>query len=299
MTTLSAPMRTHTSLSLLWRSLVAGVGYFVFTAVGGMAGQWTGVPAPTIVAQMDPRQTLAGIFVAGVVMGLTLGPLTTRLAVPFWGRAAALFLLLYGVGTILSVVEALFFTNYITAAQLFDVSNLVAPLLMAGLLAWLFPPAAPIERCGDRFMATWRQRAWYSWLWRIALAGLLYVPTYLAFGMSVAPIVTPYYQDPALGLGLVIPGFDVMLPLEVLRGVGFVLAALPLVMLLRGPRWVVAGWIGLAIAVVGGWAPMLVADFMPPVLRITHGLEITADSFVQGLTIAWLLGVGPWRSHAQ
>jgi hypothetical protein len=31
------------------------------------------------------------------------------------------------------------------------------------------------------------------------------------------------------------------------------------------------------------------------VLRVVHGLEITADSFVHGMLIAWLLGVSTGR----
>lgn len=298
MTTLSEPVWSIAPLGWLWRSLVAGAGYAVFTMIGGMLGQMLGIPVPNIAAPLDQTQLMIGLLVSGLVIGLTLGPLTVRLGVPFWGRTGVLFLLLFVVGTFLSVVEALFFTTYITTAQLFDGSSLVAPLLMAALLAWLYRPAPPVQSFGARWMETWRQRAWLSWTWRIILAGLLYVPTYLAFGMAVAPIVVPYYTDSVLASGLAIPGFGVMLPLEALRGIGFVLAVLPLVMLLRVSRWALAGWIGLAIAVMGSWVAMLQGTFMSPVLRITHGLEITGDAFVQGLTIAWLLGIGRWRSGA-
>jgi hypothetical protein len=34
---------------------------------------------------------------------------------------------------------------------------------------------------------------------------------------------------------------------------------------------------------------MLQAVFWTPVLRLAHGLEITADAFVQGLILTWLL----------
>ncbi len=68
----------------------------------------------------------------------------------------------------------------------------------------------------------------------------------------------------------------------------------PLVVL-RGGVWSRALWVGLTIAVVGSWVPMLLAPGWPLVLRMAHGLEITADGFVQGFVLTWLLAtVDQW-----
>ena len=78
-------------------------------------------------------------------------------------------------------------------------------------------------------------------------------------------------------------------PLEVFRGLLYVLVLFPLVAVLRGSRWSVAFWIVLTLAVLGSWQPMLQAGWWPLTVRLTHGLEITADSIVHGLIIVWLL----------
>jgi hypothetical protein len=40
--------------------------------------------------------------------------------------------------------------------------------------------------------------------------------------------------------------------------------------------------------IVGFWVPMLMAPGWPLVLRMAHGLEITADGLVQGFVLTWL-----------
>ena len=131
------------------------------------------------------------------------------------------------------------------------------------------------------------QREWTPWTWRFLLAGFLYMPTYLLFGLVVSPVVVPYYGE--LGLQLVIPGFGVMLPLAVFRGLLFVLTLFPLIAVLRGSRRSVAFWVILTLVVLAAWQPLLLAVWWPVPLRLAHGLEITADSIVHGLIIVGLL----------
>jgi hypothetical protein len=170
------------------------------------------------------------------------------------------------------------------------VVSAVGHATLAVLLAVLFRPSGTERRLGPAIRAALAQRSWISWTWRFLLAGFLYLPTYLLFGMIVSPFVVPYYNNPELGLGLVIPGVEVIVSLEVVRGLLFALTVFPLVALLGGSRRSLALWIGLTIAVLGAWAPMIEIAWWPPALRLAHGLEISGDSLVQGLTIAWLLG---------
>jgi hypothetical protein len=107
--------------------------------------------------------------------------------------------------------------------------------------------------------------------------------------MIVAPFVLPYYNNPDLGLNLLVPGFGVILPLEIGRGLLYALTLFPLIAVLHGGVGSKAFWVGLTIAVLGSWVPMLQAPGWPLVLRMAHGLEITADAFVQGFVLNWLL----------
>jgi len=141
-----------------------------------------------------------------------------------------------------------------------------------------------------RLRETLAQRTGVSWAWRFGLAALSYLPIYFTFRMIVAPFVLPYYNNPDLGLNLVVPGFGVILPLEIGRGVLYALTLFPLIAVLRGGVWSRAFWIGLTIAVLGSWGPSLQASNWPLVLRMAHGLESTADAFMQGIVLTWLLG---------
>jgi len=78
-------------------------------------------------------------------------------------------------------------------------------------------------------------------------------------------------------------------PLEVFRGLLYVLTLFPLIAVLSAGRRSVAVSVILTLAVLASWAPMLLVVWWPVTLRLAHGLEITADSIVHGLIIVWLL----------
>jgi hypothetical protein len=188
------------------------------------------------------------------------------------------------------LVEALYFTT-IPLAQLASSFAILAfgQAGLAVLLTLLFLPQQKGPGLLTRLRETLEQRTGLSWALRFGLAVLSYLPIYFAFGMIVAPFVLPYYNNPDLGLNLVVPGFGVILPLEIGRGLLYALTMFPLISVLRGGIWSKTFWIGLTIAVLGCWVPMLQAPGWPLVLRMAHGLEITADAFVQGVVLTWLL----------
>jgi hypothetical protein len=279
---------TRRALGLLWRSLVVGLGYTVAIMIGGMITQVLGLPAPSLPAGVDPTQMLLIMALSGVLVGLTLGPLAKRLTLPMLHRFGVLFLLLFVLNNLINTIEALFFTTMPIVEQITGlVDSGVGHVGLALLLAVLFRPPSVERGFLTALRETLSQRRWISWTWRILVAGVLYVPIYLFFGMLIAPIVTPYYVE--MDMGLRVPGFEVMLPLEAFRGLLYVLTLFPLVAVLRGSRWSLAFWIVLTLCVLGSWQPMLSVAWWPVILRVTHGLEITADSVVHGLVIALLL----------
>ena len=283
---------TRNALGILWRSLVVGLGYTLATMMGGMVAQAVGLPIPAMASRMDPTQALLTTFLAGVVIGLTLGPLSTRLPIPTAQRAGLLFVVIFMLNSLISVIEALFFTTVPAAEYRYTlVTSAIGHAGLAVLLALLFRPASVEWGLLAALRETLSQRQWTSWAWRFGLAGVLYVPTYFFFGMLIYPLVRPYYEDPTLGLSLAVPGFEVILPLEVGRGLLFVLTVFPLIAVLRRSRRSLAFWLGMTIAVLGAVTPMLQAGWFPLTMRVVHGLEITADSIVHALIIARLLGI--------
>ncbi len=277
---------------IIGRSLLVGLGYIVGTVVGLMLAGALGLEQPTLPSTMEPTMVMVMTFISGLIFGLALGALSRRLPLPTLHRSAVMFLLLFVVHRFVNLVEGAFFTTAGTSGLGFTLLNVAVSSLVAGsLIAVLFPPGRVEEGLLAALRRYFAQRRWTAWAWRLPLAAVLYLPIYFIMGMIVSPIVTPYYTDPALGLGLVAPGLEVILPLEIVRGAIFVVGLVPVIAPWRGTRASLALWLGLTIVVLGAVAPMLEAYFLPLTLRLVHGTEIAIDSLLQGLVYAWLLWV--------
>ncbi len=292
------PQKAISPIGAFWRALLVGVAYSIALMVGDMLTSMLGLASLPVADNLNPGLLLFTSYAAGVLIALALGPLAIRLNVPLWSRILVLASVTFVIGGLINLIEALYFTTmFETGIASLLLVTAVGYLGLAASLAYLFPPQLPVRRMREVARETWRQRSALSWLGRLVVAALAYVPIYLGIGMLIAPIVTPYYTDPSLGLGLRIPGFDVILPLEVFRGLLMVLALFPLVYLWRGTRLGLAFALGWTVAILGGIVPMLTNPTFPPVLRITHGIEITVDSFLLGLALAGRRGSGPWRER--
>lgn len=283
-------------LGHLWRSLVAGLGYALTTVLGGALAERLDLPPAEMAAGMDPTGALLGILVSGIVIALALGALGRRLPIPVLGRAGVLFLLLLAVN-VLNLLEGLFFTTVVTGGYAnIVVTTAAGSAGLAVLLALLYPPPAEERTLVSSAAGVLRRRSGWAWLWRIVVAGALFAALYLAVGALIAPLVRPFYDDSSLHLA--VPDlWRTIVPLQLVRGLLFTLTVLPLVWTLRGSRWALAFWVGLALALLIGWAPMIQASFLPPLQRLIHGLEITVDSALYGLAVAWLLGIPADESH--
>src|SRR6516165_1948626 len=96
---------------LLGRSLIVGLGFAFALMIGGMTMNILGVPLPSLGRQPRPFQSLVSSLVAGVLMGLTLGPLSSRLNLPLLGRACLWFFLLFVLSSLINLIEAVYFTT--------------------------------------------------------------------------------------------------------------------------------------------------------------------------------------------
>jgi hypothetical protein len=151
--------------------------------------------------------------------------------------------------------------------------------LCAGLCYWF--------RTADRPRLLPRHAA-VGWIWRVALAVLAFPVIHFVFGMMVGPFVAPYYNGGG-PLGLVIPPPGVILRTLVIRSAIFLIGSLPAVILWTGSRRGLIGALGLAhAALVGLYGMAQVGSLFPPILRILHGIEITADSFAYAAVLVWL-----------
>jgi hypothetical protein len=174
---------------------------------------------------MDPTAMFALRPISGVLLGLVSAPIALRLDVPTHEWLGILFLLLFGLNTLVNVIEGLFFTTWLGQAAAGTLVAVVpGNLATAWLLAVLFTPESVRRTLFSAAHDLFRQRQSLAWLARFVAAGLAFVPIYYAFGRLIYPLVQSYYEDPAVALGLRVPSLEEILMLQVGRGLLFVCA---------------------------------------------------------------------------
>lgn len=244
------------------------------------------------IAPLDntPMQTqLLAQLVAGALLVLGLYPLARRLAAPFAVRAVAIggFLLLaLGLN---GLMEVRIFSHMLDGggATAMIVFYAVEALFIGASLGFFFGEAHEPAGLPHRGWAAWAGRGIVAWL------GWPFI--YLFFGMCVAPIVVPYYTAGILGLH--IPPMGTIFGVQLVRSLVFLGASLPFLALWKGSRRGLWLALGLAHAFTVGIYGLAGATFLPWVLRITHSVEITADSFAYaGLLVLLLTAPAAVRS---
>ena len=165
---------------------------------------------------------------------------------------------------LIAAPETALFTTMSLAFQIFILfQQLILNLVLAISIGYLFTPTLIYARLVTEVKSYFSQRSGKDWLWRFVLAALLYFPIYYFFGWVFSPITVPYYNRPELGLGLVIPSFEVWIPVEIGRGLIYALTMVPLLAVLRMPRWRLGLWMGLILAIVGAVVPQLINASWP------------------------------------
>ena len=229
-------------------------------------------------------------FIAGISLAVVLGLLFTKLPFRRATRVGVAWLALFAVQEFSNLVEGYFFTTYIQTVYLFfaaTFNSMLVTLIEALLVGFLFVPEEADRSFVEEFRAYTRRRPWTSWILRFAASSVVYFPIYFLFGALISPFVLPYYESSVIGLR--IPSFSVMVPLELIRGLLYVLALMPVIALLRVERKYVFAGVASLLYIAGAFAPFLSGPGLPIQLRVFHGVEILADSLVYGAALAYLL----------
>ena len=129
------------------------------------------------------------------------------------------------------------------------------------------------------------RRSRRDWIIRIVVAAPIFFLIYFAFGMAVSPFVYQYYQDPSLGLK--IPSFAVMIPVELIRGLIFTLALIPLIIAVGTGKPYVFIATSMMLFIPGSLVPLIESP-LPMQIIPFHLVELLADSLVFGLALTWL-----------
>ena len=216
---------------------------------------------------------LASNALTAAVLAWIHGRLTGRAAM----RAAVLWGIWGGVQA-LSLVETLLFDVRIPPAHLpwLFLYSLAVSAAFAAFLAFAFRPAG-----AERPLPS--GAAWPAW-WRIVLAVVTYVVLYFAAGTIVWPYIRAFYEASPM------PPFRLVFAVQFARGLA--LSAIVLLVMRRVTASPVAAVIaaGAALGIVGGVAPLLIANpYLPDAVRYAHMAEVGVSNIVFGLTAGWLL----------
>lgn len=277
-------------LSLFVKGILAGVVYVLGSMLTGML--FAALHIPTVHFEppgTDPRIGARLFMLVSPLLGLALLPLARHTAGSRVLRGLALFFLMFisfGVSMVLEV--KIFLTVYAHGGALAAVFSALPPTLLIGLtLSFLLSQEQPEISAWEKIRAFFAARSPFSWAARFGLAILAFAVAYFAFGMIVAPFVVPFYRAGVLNLTL--PPVSVILPVLFVRSTFFLLACLPFLILWTRSRISLILSLGLAHWFLNGLMGMLLVFFWPPVMRIAHGLETGADSFVYAAALVFLL----------
>ena len=263
--------------------------FICFAVAGGIVGQ----PRDS----SEPAATALTLLAVCFLEVAVLTYLIIRSRWTGWRLAAAVFVVFYGVTTIMSQMESAVFLTRLPP-------GMVPRLFLMGAMI-----AAPFSIAAVLILGKWKrngagvQRSTRpdmppgEWAWKLAVIALAYLVLYFTFGYFIAwrnPAVLEYYQGVDEGSFLTHMAADVrnkpwLIPFQIVRAICWVVLAMIVIRMLRR-RWLeTALMIGLLFSVVMNARLLLPNPYMPEPVRMAHLVETASSNLIFGLLIGWLL----------
>ena len=249
-------------------------------------------------AAVNAGQALAAICVVALVDTAILFAVIRTSRLSGWRLMLLLGLLIYGVKTFTSGIEAWYFMTNITPAILPGLFAMTVPLvvLLPPFAVWVCGKMSPDSAASE---PAWQlpARSPVDFALRVAVLGALVYPAlFFSFGYFVAwqfPQVRAFYGDSGtqnfIQQMAVIFSNPLTYPFEVMRGVLWVLFALPVLATTRGRWWVGALLVALAFALIQNDVHLIPNPLMPPMVRLAHFVETASSNFIWAWAIGFLL----------
>jgi hypothetical protein len=272
----------------LWKLPLCGVAFLIGLVLSGAVLPLLALESPAIPEGTDPNTILLWFLLGSLILAFALSFVSRGLRGGFLARWLTMGILAWTIGAVGMVLEAYFFmtTGAVSSAgsALFTVLNFLLPsFALAAMVALLFRPG---DR-GEVFVANvgsfFRARTIQEWSWRVLAVIVAFPVIYITFGELVLPLVGEYYVQGAYELAL--PSWSQIIPLQLARSVLFLLVCLPVLAMWRGSRRSLVLSLGFATSILVGFMSVITSYWFPWQMRLFHGLEILADSFVY----AWVL----------
>ena len=269
------PKDKSSTFNWLWKPPAIAALYFVGLLTAGALVNALGLPFPEV-----PGQTWVPIlgYLTAVTLSVGIALLASGLAGTPFKRGWILFLFFYLAFVINNQIEAVVYTT--NAEPLTMLLFFVLPCSLAAASAvFLIRPTED----GNVLPTVFADRPITKWWWRVVLAWIAFPIIYHFFGALIYPLVADAYTGPDFGLRL--PGPLTVVGAVSLRSLLFLVGAIPILMSWRGSRRSLVLSLTVALSAMVGVAGMFESTWMPLRMKLVHGPEIIADSFVH----AWVL----------
>jgi hypothetical protein len=275
-------MKTIKSIGM---AVLGGLAFYVGIIVGSIVSPMLGLPLPPMPPGVDTNQLAVYTLLTCIILAGALGFVSVRLSGGFLNRWLVLAFLTWIVYGVNNYLEAAIFTTMTGPAVI--VMYLFASIFCVAVIAAFFRP----EEQGESFLARTKSffagRTVTEWAWRFLLSFLAFPVAYILFGLLVKPFTYEFYAQQQMGL--IAPGWGQILPVLALRSLLFLMAILPVLITWKNSRTGLFVTLGFMLFLLVGGMVMLQAIWYPPIVRISHGLEILADSFVHAGVVVYLL----------
>jgi hypothetical protein len=252
---------------------------------------------PKAESSQAPENPALAFLAFSLFAGVVVSYMILRSRWHGWPLVAAIFVGIYGIGTVAAQIDSVFFLS-----DKLPRGMIRAIFLQGAIATALFSPLAVL------LLGKWRtpSQPWQSpaplrmsgvsAAWRLALIVAAFVSLYMLFGYYVAwqnPALREYYGGPTYS------NFFASLkanwinrpwiyPLQVFRALVYAACLYPLIRMLRGARWETALAMALFLSV---WttALLLPNPMMPSSVAHSHFRETLGFSLVFGALTGWLL----------
>jgi hypothetical protein len=285
-------VKTKTVVTLVIKIVALTFAMLIIQAV---ASQVTGLNTSSE-SQIDPA-------VAGRYALLTSFLFTIALSYPImrstwfgWKLILTVAVLIYGIMTFLSQIETVVFLKYLVdivnpemIPRLF-VQGIIVAVLFSPLAVWVHgkvkrseghDPQDDSQKPGNTLTMPFSQ-----WAWKLALLAIIHILIYISFGQFVfMPLAGDAFEE--FYAGLQMPQW--ILLLQAARALIWVALAVPVIRMMKGPRWEAGLAVALLFSMLMGALLLIPQDIMPDSIRMAHFVEVTSSNFLFGWIVVFIL----------
>jgi hypothetical protein len=280
------------------RIIALTILYFVCFVV--ISGALLSVPAE----QTTPAQAsaaLLALLVVSLINTAVLAYITLRSRWAGWKLMLTIFVLFYGVVTVMTQIESAFFITRLPQGML-------SRLFLAGaIMAAVFAPLVVLilgkgkSQSKENVYQSRLQMTAGTWAIKLSVIVVAYVLIYFTFGYYIAwrnAAVRSYYggNDPGsfvAQMTSVLRDTPSLLLLQVVRALMWTALAVPVIKMMKGVWWEAGLAVALLFGVLMSTQLLLPNPLMPHEVRMAHLLETATSNFLFGWIVVLVLVAGP------